>query len=365
MGLDLGQMHGWIVKELASRRSIAESMAGLIDQCETAQPHQDWAKLRTLPYGDMSQLLNWITRPFREEPPAVPLHGLWFGLFNPCPDGSTPAADIYVCGSERFDPDPDDNSWAVGPDWWPDSRYANSTVLADIYRVSYRQGAGVVEQKACLGNDAEYPLCLGYGAFAVRELFGRVAPSMVLGNANSLGIAVGFDSGDFVLLGRLISDGLIPIDPDKKRPEIPIEPVLEGLRSPNGEKVFRAMFELNRLGEPARAAIPELLQIASTTNEFGLRQAAVRMLATVAPEDTRAKAAALRALTDSSPFVRREALQALISIEGLSAVDLARIKDMENDSDEDVASWSEIALRNIGLQGKAAEPDGSSDHRDK
>ena len=106
----------------------------------------------------------------------MPLKGLWFGLFNPRSDGRTPAADIYVCGSERFDPDPHDNSWAVGPDWWPDGRYAGSTVLADVYRIAYRQDTPVAEQKWCLGNDAEYPICLGYGAFAVRDVLGKVVP---------------------------------------------------------------------------------------------------------------------------------------------------------------------------------------------
>ena len=143
--------------------------------------------------------------------PTVTLKGIWFGLFNPCPDGRNPVADIYVCGSERFDPDPDDNSWAVGPDWWPDKRYAESVVLADIYRLSFRQRASAADQKGCLGNDAEYPLVLGYGAFAVRELLGQVAPSLLLGRSDSLGVAVGFDSGDFVVVGRLVLDGLLPI----------------------------------------------------------------------------------------------------------------------------------------------------------
>jgi hypothetical protein len=210
--LDLGQMHGWIVDELARRRSAAESMAVLIDQCEAARPHPDWAKLRALPYADLSQLLEWIQKPFREEPPQVPLKGLWFGLFNPCPDGRTPVADIYVCGSERFAPDPDDNSWAVGPNWWPDARYANSAVLADVYRIAYHQGAGDLERREGLRNDAEYPLCLGYATFAVRELLGQVEPSLVLGRSDSLGVAVGFDSGDFVLVGRLGLDGVVPIN---------------------------------------------------------------------------------------------------------------------------------------------------------
>jgi hypothetical protein len=204
-------MHNWIVGELAHRRPVANSMAALIDQCETARPHPDWAKLRALPYADLSPLIEWIQEPFREEPPAVPLKGLWFGLFNPCPDGRTPVAEIYVCGSHRFDPDPYDNSWVVGPDWWPDSRYASSAVLADLYQIAYRQGVRVAEQKRCLGNDAEYRLCLGYGAFAVLQLLEQIEPSLVLGRSYSLGVAVGFDSGDFVLVGRLVRDGLAPI----------------------------------------------------------------------------------------------------------------------------------------------------------
>jgi hypothetical protein len=211
VGLDLAQIHGWIVNELARCRPVAESMTVLIDHCEAARPHPDWAKLRSLPYADLSALFEWVQEPFREQPPAVPLRGLWFGLFNPCPNGRTPVADIYVCGSERFDPDPRDNSWAVGPDWWPEARYAGSAVLADIYRVAYRQDCVAAEQKECLGNDAEYPLVLGHGAFAVRELLGQVEPSLLLGRTESLGVAVGFDSGDFVLVGLLVRDGLAPI----------------------------------------------------------------------------------------------------------------------------------------------------------
>jgi hypothetical protein len=155
-------------------------------------------------------MMAWLQRPFRDEPPDWPLRGLWFGLYNPCYDGCTPAADLYVCGSERFYADPDDNDWVVGPRWWPEDRYARSAVLADVYRIAYRQGAGRDERDGCLGNDAEYPRCLGYGALAVRALLGAVEPSQILERADEVGVAVGFDSGDFVLLGRMVRDGLVP-----------------------------------------------------------------------------------------------------------------------------------------------------------
>lgn len=152
-------------------------------------------------------MIDWVKRPFRDEPPIFPLRGLWFGLFNPCPDGRNPVTDIYVCGSERFEADPDDNSWAVGPDWWPESRYANSEVLAAIYRIAYRQDCAAAELKECLGNDAEEPLCQAYGAFAIRDVLSMIRPSLILGESESVGVAVGFDSGDFILLGQFGASG--------------------------------------------------------------------------------------------------------------------------------------------------------------
>jgi hypothetical protein len=149
MRLNLGKAHGWIVDDVARRRPTNDSMNTLVDLCQSATPHPDWAGLRSLPYADLSPLSEWVSRPFRDQPPVRPLRGLWFGLFNPYHDGEA-LADIYVSGSERFDPSPDSNEWAVKPDWWPDARHASSTVLADIYRIAYRDGG--------LGNDAEYPL---------------------------------------------------------------------------------------------------------------------------------------------------------------------------------------------------------------
>ena len=219
MGLDLGEMHGWILAELRRRRSVGESVMALIEKCEAARPHPDWARLRRLAYDNLSELREWIRRPFQVEPPEAPLKGLWFGLFKSCPDGRTPVADIYVCGSRRFDPDPLDNQWAVRPDWWPDARYADSTLLANLYRIAYRQGDDRKQRAAALGNDADYPLCLGYGALAVRDLLEQTDPALVLGRSESLGVAVGFDSGDFVLLGQLDRSGLKPPKPGRSTTE--------------------------------------------------------------------------------------------------------------------------------------------------
>jgi hypothetical protein len=202
MALNLTTMHGFVAKEIASKRSLSQSMDRIIAKCAKGHPHDDWQRLAALSYDDLDDLREWIENPFREDASKKKLAGLWFGLFNPVYSGK-PVADIYVCGSTRFDPSPEDNSWAVGPDWWPESRYARSRVLATVYKIAYRHDG--------LANDAEYPLCLAYGGLAVRDLLRDADPSLFLGRSSSLGIAVGFDSGDFVLVGKLSKSGLVDL----------------------------------------------------------------------------------------------------------------------------------------------------------
>lgn len=199
MANNLGKMHGWIVDELNRSRSTGESMHALIDECESSYAHADWSRFRKLRFDDMAPLIQWVQELFRDEPPESPLLGLWFGICTPFRNGE-PVTDIYVAGAERFEPDPNDNSWAVRPKWRSESRYAHSEVLAEIYRIAHR--------KKGLQNDAKYPLCLGYGVFCVRDILSRLDPKLLLGKSNSMGIAVGFDSGDFVLLGKFTANGV-------------------------------------------------------------------------------------------------------------------------------------------------------------
>ncbi len=182
----------FILEELDRGRPIKDSMSDLIDLCQTFIPHPDWFRFKSLDYDESTHMRDWITRPFREDPPSHPIRGLWFGLCNPCRNRVS-TADIYVCGSDRFGLTEEDEDWAVSPFWRPEPSYACSNILAEIYRIAYQDGG--------LENEAEYPLCLGYGAFVVRELLRRIDPEPILGRSESIGVVVGFDSGDFVPLG--------------------------------------------------------------------------------------------------------------------------------------------------------------------
>lgn len=351
MALDFSWVTDWIREELAERRSIADSMARLIDRCEDARTHADWSRLRSLPYQEEAAIVHWTEQLFRDEPPSKALRGLWCGLFNPVVGDAGPVADLHLCGSLRFDPSTTD--WAAVPDWAPERR-CESTVLAAIYRLAYSAADSDVRIEGMLGSDAEYPLCLAYGALAMRDVLAALPPSLLLGDSRSLGVAVGFDSGDFLVLGELNERGLWPVDTSARSEEDPLQQIREGLRSGAMKKRLLALLGLPRLGDSARELVPELLQLARETAEPPLRQAALRALASLAPEDSAAREAVLGAFRDASPSVRREALEASVHLRGLESDDLARIAAMKSDPDPEVARWSEIALRNI-----AAASDGA------
>jgi HEAT repeat protein len=147
---------------------------------------------------------------------------------------------------------------------------------------------------------------------------------------------------------KLILGGLTPDD------EAALVPLAKALASNDDVIVFWSVVALTRLGRRATSAVPALCRLANFHAQFGMRQAAVAALGQIAPGDGAAKAAVLNAISDLSPFVRREALQAICAFDSLSNVELGRIRAAASDPDETVARWSKAALRNI--RARAEDP---------
>lgn len=198
--LDLAQAAHRIV-DLASRdMDVADAMRELIDWCSSKQPSDDWKRLRDLEFtAELGRLRTWLDDLLSEEPPNASASGIFFGLFNPqYDDDEGPVADIYIAGGIYGD---DDWLSAVKEHWWPNGRYARSQLLAQLYRIAY-------ESPSSVGNNAEYPLVLGFGALAAKHLCLALKLKMVGERGGSRWIAVGFDSGDVLTLGQLSASGM-------------------------------------------------------------------------------------------------------------------------------------------------------------
>ena len=178
-----------IIAAAAENGSFTDRMQMLIAHCEQQIPHNDWSKLRRVDYeADTKALEGWLGEALAKAPPGEALQGLWFGLCNPLVDDET-TADIYIAASTEYSSGSID--WAVEASFFPENGFLNSRVLSEVYRLAYSDPNG-------LGNEAEYPLALAYGAMAARA---ALESSVSLLPRELLGAAAGFDSGDFLFLG--------------------------------------------------------------------------------------------------------------------------------------------------------------------
>lgn len=176
-------------------------MGDVISICSRDVPHADWARLSALDYdGDVASLASWIGGVFQRQPAPFRIQGLWFGLCNPTEDSKV-WADIYVGSVAQYAADDEELGWLwKGERHYPDDAYAHSASLRSIYEISYGGDGG-------LANDAEWPLCLAFGAFATSSLLRGHSTRLVASTASRIGVVVGFDGGDMLKIGELTERG--------------------------------------------------------------------------------------------------------------------------------------------------------------
>lgn len=92
----------------AIERSVLESdpelaIGSVLDVCEAAQPHPDWAVLRRLPFATEigGPLSATVANAFATDPPSHQQLYLWFGMYDDVDDPQQVA--MYVSGATELD----------------------------------------------------------------------------------------------------------------------------------------------------------------------------------------------------------------------------------------------------------------------
>lgn len=183
-------LFGTIRDSIGAPGTIGARMCRVIDACERQLPHAAWERLRRIDYErDLPGLTHWLAAAWRDGAVRAGDQGLWFGIFNPWGEDE-PTCDMYVASAASYDSQ--SVAWSCEIDPRDGASYLDSAVLADIYRIAYGSRDG-------LGNNAEYPLALTYGAIAASTALsqGRLVPQL----ASLRGAAAGFDEGDGLFIG--------------------------------------------------------------------------------------------------------------------------------------------------------------------
>jgi hypothetical protein len=199
MSYDYARLFENLIASVTSGGEISVRMSSVISECARQKPHADWDRLKSIDFqADAKAIAGWLNSAFASTEVQRDYAGLWFGLFNPVRQGK-PSADAYVCAAPEFDRK--SIEWTDNINKPHQGCYLSSQVLNEVYAIAY-------ESKQGLKNDAEYPLVLAYGAMVAHDLLSRnILPEPL---ARLRGAAIGFDSGDFLVLGEFSKRGFVP-----------------------------------------------------------------------------------------------------------------------------------------------------------
>ena len=179
-----------------SQTSVRDSMKPWFQYCRDVAPSYSdiWSQLEKLPFeDDVATLTGWLTQLLEAEPPSSDITGLWFGLCNTETDDGEESCQLYLAGSTRFVKDDPYNEWHCGPEYWPDGRYSQSNVMAELYsKVEAIDGPENYLGEACL--------CHGYAASVIAHWCNAPVRDLLLGPNASRGVATGHDSGDIYMI---------------------------------------------------------------------------------------------------------------------------------------------------------------------
>jgi hypothetical protein len=176
---------------------LSEVVADVITDCERLRPHRDWAQLRELDWNDGSAAVcAWWQQLLERERPPASVRGLWFGLCEPVENGRA-RYDLYAAGTRDYKPDDLELEWVFSQCYHPQG-HPHPVCLAETYRIA-RKPEG-------LGNDAEWTLGLVFGCGAVARALNSPQGRTGLNATPPLGVAAGWDGGDFIFLGELHPD---------------------------------------------------------------------------------------------------------------------------------------------------------------
>lgn len=143
-------------------------------------PGEDIARATAIASGprianDLQKLSRWLQQLMKKEPAPASVVAWYFGLFES--DGGT---QLYLCGTEEYDADPDEGDWAFDPVYFPEGRYAPRTLLNEMGSLAD-------------ANVREYASLLHAGLM-VRALCSVHGEAMA--STASRPVAVGWDDGD-------------------------------------------------------------------------------------------------------------------------------------------------------------------------
>ncbi|WP_040397914.1 hypothetical protein [Cesiribacter andamanensis] len=153
--------------------------------------------MRQLPLEqEQADLKAWMEQMAEAEPLPEEIVALWIGLFKTWDqEEATERYVLYLTGSDRFDAE--DIYWATAPAYIPDNRYGVPDVLNELL--------ALYQDDEEDGSFLDWILPLAYCTLQFDAISrSGLKKALFLAHRESLQLATGHDSGDYMVLTPIV-----------------------------------------------------------------------------------------------------------------------------------------------------------------
>ena len=206
MTFDHDKFFATLSAAIRAKKPFEVGLREMLDWCAQHLPHDDWEKIRALPFSeDESAAAKWIPGVLKKYPVPFEVRGLYFGLAEMANAKDEEFADLYVAFMGQYDASDTEAQWVFGEK----RHYPEKSSL----KVKNLKTAGLIfnrESGEGLGNEGHFMFCLSYALLLVASLMTADLYERLGATAERVGILAGWDSGDLMRPGELTASGFEP-----------------------------------------------------------------------------------------------------------------------------------------------------------
>ncbi|HUG12374.1 MAG TPA: hypothetical protein VMM36_15260 [Opitutaceae bacterium] len=184
---------------LRTRVTFRAGLSEILSWCAQSMPHTDWEKVSAIDVSDDERRAKqWLPDLLKKEPCPFPIRGVYFSLVELSNSRGEEIAELSAAFVGQYDPNDTEMLWAIG-----DLRH-------DPKRGSFKgralKAAGLIFNRASgrgLQNDGYFPFAFSLSALLARSLMTPEIHDVLGSPRGPVGVLVGWEAGDHLLLGEL------------------------------------------------------------------------------------------------------------------------------------------------------------------
>lgn len=184
--MDFYDIQKYLIDQLFAQNDPQQILKNFLLHVKTKENVSFIDKLNALDFeSDIDSIKKIIANIIESHPPKKKIKGYWFGIFE-----TTEGYQAYLVGSSKASLNDETAEWAVEPEYVPENRYIESTVLKILPQIE----SGT--EDIAIRYFSLWYLMVTVSIFCKKS-------SHALLNSNKCIITVGYDSGDFINVGQI------------------------------------------------------------------------------------------------------------------------------------------------------------------